>query len=93
MASGFGTVFLSRLSSMGAVGATWHSVRRRGTVLFALTVLPLAVVAWVAMPQLVRLLYGPKFASAATPARVLVVSLLPYAFYLPNAHALNAAHR
>ena len=90
-ATGFGTVFLSRLSSTREVDAEWHRVRRRGTRMFAATVLPLALIVFLVMQQLVSSFYGPEFRSAVTPARILVLSLIPYAFYLPNAHALNAA--
>ena len=91
VATGFGTVFLSRLSSTREVDAGWHRVRRRGTRMFAATVLPLALIVFLAMPQLVNWFYGPQFSSAITPGRILVLSIIPYAFYLPNVHALNAA--
>lgn len=91
LATGFGTVFLSKLSSTREPDARWHRVRRRGTRLFAATILPLAALAFLAMPQLITWFYGPQFSSAITPARILLLSIVPYALYLPNAHALNAA--
>lgn len=93
LASGFGTVFFSRLSALPAVDPEWDRVRRRGLRLFCWTVLPIAATTFVTMPQLVKAFFGAEFADATGPARVLLVSLVPYVLYLPNAHALNAARR
>ena len=44
-------------------------------------------------PLLIRLIYGAGFAPSVGPARVLLLSVLPWALYWPYANALNAAHR
>jgi O-antigen/teichoic acid export membrane protein len=44
-------------------------------------------------PWAIRLVYGSSFVSAVTPARLLLLSILPLALYLPSAAALTAAGR
>jgi O-antigen/teichoic acid export membrane protein len=93
LARGFGMVFFARLSAGDALDERWQSLRRRGARLFALTIVPPALICAIAMPAMIDLVFGPHFASSTTPARLLLLSLIPYALYLPNAHALNAGGR
>ena len=91
--SGFGTVFFSRLSAGGGTSAQWHAIRRRGRLLLFVSMLPLVLAAFAAAPWLINWIYGPAFSAAGVPARILICSILPIAWYWPSAHALNAAGR
>jgi O-antigen/teichoic acid export membrane protein len=88
--SGFGSVFFSRLL---ASGPAWRAIHRRGRWMLLTAISPLIVVAILAAPLLVKVVYGPNFSGAATPARILAVSVIPLALYWPSAHALNAFGR
>ncbi len=93
VAQGFGTVFYSKLSARRGTAQDNEAVTRWATALLLLTMLPLAAVVFVITPWLVQHIYGPAFAPAIAPARILLVSLLPFTLYVPTAHALNAANR
>lgn len=92
-ASGFGTLLLCRLSGVSAMGDAWHVVRRRAARLLAISLIPVAATFFLLMPTVVRVVYGPEFAGAVGPARVLMVSILPFVAYVPNLYALNAARQ
>jgi len=91
--SGFGTVLLARLSTPGRSQDRWHAVRRYGRLLLVGVTLPVVAGGLLAIPWLVDVVYGPSYSASVLPARVLLCSVLPLAWYWPSAHALNAAGR
>jgi len=91
--AGFAQVFYPRLSAMEAGTAAWDAIRRRATFLYTLVVVPLAGLAFALMPLIVVALFGPTFRSSITPARILMLSLVPGALYWPDALALSACGR
>jgi len=91
LGSAFGTVFFSRLSQLSDNRAEWQRVRRQGTLLFILAVLPLLAVLFLSAPVVIRALYGQRFGAAVAPARWLLLSVIPYCLYWPSAHALNSS--
>jgi O-antigen/teichoic acid export membrane protein len=93
LSGGFGTVFFARLAGLHPADARWHDMRRRATTLLVAAMFPLVLVAFVAMPFIIRTLYGPSFNLAIGPARILLLSLVPTTLYLPGAYSLNAAGR
>jgi PST family polysaccharide transporter len=91
--SGFGTVLLARLSTPGRSQDRWHAVRRHGRLLLVAVTLPFVAAGLLATPWLVEVVYGPGYSASVLPAQILLLSVLPLAWYWPSAHALNAAGR
>lgn len=91
--SSFGTVFFPKLAAADEGSEQWSATLRRGRRGLLLVFAPAAALAFVVMPTLVDLLYGPAFAAAVTPARILVLTALPLAVYWPLAHALMSTGR
>jgi len=89
---GLGAVLYTRLAQEGQ-GREWKRLRRKGVLYYSLAILPVAAVAFAAMPAIIRLVFGSDFLGAITPARLLLLSLVPKALYWPSAFALNAAGR
>ncbi len=90
--SGIGIVLFARLSSL-PVGPEWHRLRRVALRGYCIVVLPLAAITFVVLPWVLVRVFGSAFAPAVTPARILVLSLVPKSFYMPDAYALNARGR
>jgi O-antigen/teichoic acid export membrane protein len=91
--AGFAQVFYPRLSAMEAGTAAWDAIRRRATLLYTFVVVPPAALAFILMPLIILTLFGPTFRSSITPARILMLSLVPGALYWPDALALSACGR
>jgi O-antigen/teichoic acid export membrane protein len=85
LGNGFGQVFFPRLSRIGAGTDEWRRMRRRGRRLYGLAIIPPALVAAAVMPLLLVAIFGPSFRSAVTPARILMLSVVPRALYWPEA--------
>ncbi|GAC1441335.1 MAG: hypothetical protein NVSMB55_08860 [Mycobacteriales bacterium] len=90
LTSAFGTVFFARLAPETPGGERWHALRRRGTLALVSAVTALTVLSVAVTPAVIRALYGSSFEGAITPARILLLSSIPLAFYWPLAHGLNA---
>jgi O-antigen/teichoic acid export membrane protein len=93
MEVGFAQVFYPRLSALKAGSREWEVLRRRGARLYCTLALPIAALVFAIMPLLVVGLFGSSFRSAVTPARILILSLVPGTLYLPDAMALAASER
>lgn len=92
LGSAFGTVYFARLSGRGGSLVAWDATRRRGAILFGAVSISAIAALEAAIPMLVRLLYGTQYAPSVGPARILILSVLPWCLYWPQANALNAAH-
>jgi len=90
--SGFGVVLFARLASL-PIGPEWHRLRRLALRGYRMVVLPLAAATFLVLPWALPTVFGPAFVPAVTPARILVLSLVPKAFYWPGAYALTASGR
>lgn len=90
VASGFGIVLYARLSSLPR-GAEWQRVRQMALRYYWLTILPLAGLTFIFLPQIMVGLFGPAFRSGVTPGRILLLSLIPKSLYWPNAYALTSS--
>lgn len=86
LGSSFGTVFFPRLSA----DPDDRDLLRRATATLVLLVLPVAGALFAGAPFVLRTVFGPEFEVAAAPLRILLLSVVPYAFYWPMAHSLNA---
>lgn len=93
LGSAFGTVYFSRLSQADQSTIAWARARRRGAALFFAAAVLLLAILEVCAPLVIRVIYGPTYAASVGPARVLLLSVVPWALYWPHANALNAAHR
>jgi len=92
LGSAFAYVFFGKLPAHGlAWSAGWieavRRTQRRFCAVMALLELPVLIVA----PLLVAALFGSDYSQAGNAARVLMVSVLPYAWYWPLIYALNSA--
>ena len=90
LAAGFAQVLFPMLSSLDGDPAARADIRRRATRLYCLAVLPLVLVALALMPIMLVAAFGPSFRSAATPARILLLSVIPSTLYWPDALAIMA---
>ena len=93
MAAGFAQAFLPLFSSLKPGTPRWVDVRRRAMRLYSLAVMPVLIVATVFMPILLVTVFGSSFRSAVTPARILMLSVLPSTLYWPDALVLVALER
>lgn len=90
VASGFGIVLYARLSSLPS-GTEWQRIRQMALRFYWLTILPLAALTFIFLPQIMVGLFGPSFRSGVTPARILLLSLIPKSLYWPNVYALTSS--
>jgi O-antigen/teichoic acid export membrane protein len=91
--SAFGTVYYARLSEHGSTAESWERTRRTGALYFLLFCLSLLVALELGVPLIINVVYGSSFRPAIVPARILLLSIVPWALYWPKANALNSAHR
>lgn len=92
LGSAFGILYLSRLSEASTDPQRWSHIRRVGTTLLAtISLLGVAVLLIVA-PPLIHVLYGHRFYNSIGPARILLLSVIPWAFYIPMSVELNSLH-
>jgi O-antigen/teichoic acid export membrane protein len=89
LGAGFGRVLFTSLAAAGDRLGDWGERRRRATRQFAAVMLPLVVIAVAVLPELMTGIYGPSFASARTPCRILLLSVVPFTLYWPSAIALQ----
>jgi O-antigen/teichoic acid export membrane protein len=75
------TVYFSRLSEYKGNRERWRTVRRRGTFLLVLIASLSAIVLFVAAPRLIRLFYGAHYQQSVVPARILLLSVVPWSLY------------
>lgn len=92
LGSAFGTVYFSNLSQADQNSEDWSRRRRGGAAVFLGVALVFLVALEASAPLVIRLVYGSNYASSVGPARVLLLSVIPWALYWPHANALNAAH-
>lgn len=86
------TIYFSRLSEHNGDQARWLAVRRRGRRVLVATVLVGALALLALAPALVEGIYGPRYAHAAGPLRILLLSVLPWALYWPRLSELCSVH-
>jgi O-antigen/teichoic acid export membrane protein len=92
LGAAFGIVYFSRLSEFNRNRDRWSKVRRRGKLLLAITAVVGAVVLFTVAPLLIRLFYGPGYGPATTPARILLVSIIPWSLWWPRPSELASVH-
>ena len=88
----FSTMYFSRLCEYSTDRVGWMRVRRRGTILLATVAIGGTAASFIAAPLLIRLFYGSSFEDSVTPARILVLSILPWALWLPKSAELASLH-
>ncbi len=86
------TVYFSRLSEFSNDPQRWAQVRRRGRRLFCTVVIGGAVVVLLVTPFLIEFFYGPRYRSSVAPARVLLLSILPWSLYWLKVSEMGSVH-
>ena len=84
----FSTLYFSRLCACNTDRAQWTRVRRRGTLLFSALMTGSMAVLFVLTPTIIHAFYGSSFESAVDPARILLLSILPWSLWLPKSAEL-----
>jgi O-antigen/teichoic acid export membrane protein len=88
----FVTVYFSRVSEYSSDRASWLRVRRRGTIVLAVIAIAGTAVLFVAAPLVIQLFYGSDFESSVGPARILLLSIVPWSLYWLRAADLASVH-
>lgn len=90
--SAFATMYFSRLSEAHNDGDLRRRIRRVGSGGLALGCLLIAAVLFILAPNIIRGLYGSGYDGAIQPARILLVSVIPWLLYFPKASELTSQH-
>lgn len=88
----FVTVYFSRVSEYSSDRERWLRVRRRSTIVLASIAVAGTAVLFVAAPVVIDLFYGPTFESSVGPARILLLSIVPWSLYWLRAADLASVH-
>lgn len=88
----FVTVYFSRLCEYSGNRERWTRVRRGGTLLLATIAIAGAAVLFLAAPQVIDLFYGSRYEDSVGPARILLLSIVPWALWWPKPSELASVH-
>ena len=88
----FATVYFSRLSGYSEDRERWSRVRRHGALVLAAISAAGTAVLFVAAPWVIRLFYGPEYGQSVGPARILLLSIVPWSLYWLKPLDLASVH-
>lgn len=92
LGAAFLTVYFSRLCEYRADPERWAKMRRQATLLLATLATASMGALFVAAPLLIRLFYGSDYESSVGPARILLLSIVPWSLYWPKQADLASVH-
>jgi O-antigen/teichoic acid export membrane protein len=89
----FATVYFTHLSHAVSDPERWMRVRRHGALLLFMAAFIGMVSVSLVVPKVVDVLYGEGFSPAIAPARILMLSIIPWALYWPRLLELASVHQ
>jgi O-antigen/teichoic acid export membrane protein len=92
LGAAFVSVYFSRVSEHSSDREQWLRIRRRGRIVLAGVAACTLAVLFVAAPLVIDVFYGPEFQRAVGPARILLLSVVPWALYWPRTADLASVH-
>lgn len=92
ISAAFAPVYFSRLSEYNHDPEAWSRVRRHGSFLFGTVSIIGMVTLFIFLPFTIHFLYGPHYGLSVGPAKILMLSLVPWALYYLKPAALASVH-
>jgi O-antigen/teichoic acid export membrane protein len=87
-----GTFYFSRISAHSGDHVSWSRVRKRGALLLAGTGIVGAFIMIAFTPLIMHFVYGSRYDSAIAPARILLLSVIPWSLYRFKPADLASVH-
>jgi O-antigen/teichoic acid export membrane protein len=87
-----GTFYFSRISAYSGDRTRWTRVRKRGSFLLAATAIGGTTLMFAFAPLIVHFVYGSSYQESIGPARILLLSIVPWSLYRFRPADLASVH-